>query len=91
VTFVGQAAAASSNITISSTAYLAGGPSFVLTWNATAGATYSVLKTNVLSGSSANWPPIVTGYPVGGAAGGALSYTDTPANIGSAYYRISSP
>ncbi|HTQ49574.1 MAG TPA: hypothetical protein VMJ12_02605 [Candidatus Acidoferrales bacterium] len=91
VTFVGQAVAVSSNITISSAAYLSGGPSFVLTWNATAGATYSVLKTDILGVSSSNWPPLVAGYPVGGAAGGPLSYTDTTVNLGSAYYRVRSP
>lgn len=90
VTFVGQATAPA-NITISSTSYDPGGPSFVLTWNSTAGATYSVLKTNVLDGSSINWPTIITGYPAGGAGGSPLSYTDTTANIGSAYYRVSSP
>ena len=91
VTFAGQANTTSSNITISSTSYLPAGPSFVFTWNATAGATYSVLKTNVLGGSVTNWPAIVTGYPIGGAAGGPLSYTDTTATVSPAYYRVSSP
>jgi len=90
-TFVGQGYVASSNITISSTSDLPGGPSFVLTWNATAGATYSVLKTNVLGGSVTNWPAMVTSYPAGGAVGGPLSYTDTTATVGPAFYRVSSP
>ncbi len=91
VTFVGQDEVASTNITISSASYIPGEPSFVLTWNATASATYSVLKTNVLNGSATNWPAIVTGYPEGGAAGGPLSYTDTTATVSPAFYRVSSP
>jgi hypothetical protein len=91
VTFVGQDEVASTNITISSASYIPGGSSFVLTWNATAGATYSVLKTNVLEGSATNWPAIVTGYLEGGAAGGPLSYTDTTATVSPAFYRVSSP
>jgi glucuronoarabinoxylan endo-1,4-beta-xylanase len=92
VTFVGLGSGGvSPNIVISSTAYISSGPSFVLSWNATAGATYSVRKTNVLNGSSINWPAIVTNYPAGGAAGGPLSYTDTPATFGPAFYRVSSP
>jgi glucuronoarabinoxylan endo-1,4-beta-xylanase len=90
VTFAGQVTAPA-NITISGTSYNPDGPAFVLIWNSTPGATYSVLKTNVLDGSSANWPPIITGYPVGGATGGPISYTDTTANVDSAYYRVSSP
>jgi hypothetical protein len=78
-------------IVISSTAYNAGGPSFVLTWQATAGATYSVLKTNVINGSSSTWPVIKTNYPPGGAAGGPLSYTDAPTTISPAFYRVRSP
>ena len=91
VTFVGQNNVASSNITISSASYISEGPSFVLTWNATAGATYSVLKTNSLGGSTSDWPVIVTGYPPGGAAGGPLSYTDVTATVSPAFYRVSSP
>jgi glucuronoarabinoxylan endo-1,4-beta-xylanase len=92
VTFVGQSVTIPSpNIIPSGTAYLPSASAFVLTWNATAGATYSVLKTNVLSGSSANWPAIVTGYPAGGAVGGPLSYTDTTATASTAYYRVRSP
>jgi glucuronoarabinoxylan endo-1,4-beta-xylanase len=92
VTFVGQSAGVpSSNIVISGTTYLPSGSGFVLTWNATAGASYSVLKTNVLSGSSTNWPAIVTGYPTDGAAGGPLSYTDTTATVSPAFYRVRSP
>jgi len=91
VTFVGQSYAAPSSITISNVSYNPSGPAFVLTWNSTSGATYSVLKTNVLGGSATNWPAIVKGYPVGGATGGPLSYTDTTATISPAFYKISSP
>ena len=87
----GQSIGVSSNIVISSLAAKPGTSSFVLTWNSTAGATYSVLKTNVITGSSANWPVIVNGYPPGGAVGGPLSYTDTTATISPAYYRVRSP
>ncbi len=90
VTFVGQGNVAPS-IIISSTSYNPGGPSFVLTWNSTASATYSVHKTNVLGGSAVSWPAIVTGYPVGGALGGPLSYTDITATVSPAFYRVSSP
>ena len=89
VTFVGQASA-SSNIIISGAAYQPGGH-FVLTWNSTAGTTYSVLKTNILGSPSANWPAIITGYPTGGATGGPLSYTDTTATATPAFYRVKSP
>jgi glucuronoarabinoxylan endo-1,4-beta-xylanase len=91
VTFVGQGYVASSNITISSTSRIASGPSFALIWNSTVGATYSVLKTNVLDGPLINWPVMVTGYPAGGAAGGPLSYTDATATVSPAFYRVSSP
>ncbi len=94
--FPGQIVAASTNIilpsiTISSPVYISNGHSFILTWNSTSGATYSVLKTNVMGSPSANWPAIVTGYPTGGAAGGSLSYTDTTAIATPAFYRIKSP
>ena len=83
----------STNITISGASYLPSGPSFVLTWNATAGASYSVLKTNTLVGTPANyWPAIVMGYPgTNGATGGPLSYTDTTATVSPAFYRVTSP
>jgi hypothetical protein len=80
-----------SSIVISGTQFNPSGPSFVLTWTATAGATYSVYKTNVITGSSANWPVIKANYPVGGAAGGPLSYTDTTTTISPAFYRVSRP
>jgi hypothetical protein len=94
--FPGQIVAASTNIiipsiTISSPVYITNGHSFVLTWNSTSGATYSVLKTNVLGNPSANWPAIITGYPTGGAAGGPLSYTDATATVSPAFYRVLSP
>ena len=91
VTFAGQGYVPSSNITISNASYFSGGPAFVLTWNSTAGATYSVFKTNVLGGPIINWPAIVTGYPAGGAAAGLLSYTDATATVNPAFYRVSSP
>lgn len=91
VTFAGQGYVAPSSITISKVSYNATVPAFVLTWNSTIGATYSVLSTNILGVSSTNWPVLVTGYPPGGAAGGPLSYTDTTATTGSTFYRVSSP
>lgn len=83
----------STNITISSASYFPSGPSFVLTWNATAGASYDVLKTNTLVGAAANyWTVIATNYPgTNGAIGGPLSYTDTTATVSPAFYRVSSP
>ena len=91
VTFVGQGYAAPTSITISNVSYDPSGPAFVLTWNSTPGATYSVLRTNVLGVPPAPWPMMVTGYPAGGAAGGPLSYTDTTATISPAFYEVSSP
>jgi glucuronoarabinoxylan endo-1,4-beta-xylanase len=91
VTFVGQSDVVPGSISISTVSYNPIVPGFVLTWNSMAGATYSVLKTNILDGSTTNWPAIVTGYPAGGAAGGSLSFTDTTANAGSAFYRVTSP
>ncbi len=91
VTFVGQGSVAPSSITISNAFYDPTTPAFVLTWNSTAGATYSVFKTNVLGGSVSNWPVVVTGYPLGGATGSSLSYTDTTATVSPAFYRVSSP
>jgi glucuronoarabinoxylan endo-1,4-beta-xylanase len=91
VTFVGQGYVAPASITISNVSYNPTAPAFVLTWNSTTWATYSVFRTNVLGGSSTNWPVLVTGYPPGGAAGGPLSYTDTTATAGAAFYRVSSP
>ncbi|HUA67933.1 MAG TPA: carbohydrate binding domain-containing protein [Candidatus Saccharimonadales bacterium] len=91
VTFVGQGYMAPTSISVSNVSYNPAVPAFVLTWDSTAGATYSVLKTNVLDGSTANWPAIITGYPAGGATGGSLSYTDTTATAGSAFYRVTSP
>jgi hypothetical protein len=76
----------STNIVISGIAAHPAG-TFVLTWNSTAGATYSVLKSGVLSAST-SWPAIVTNYPAGGAIGGPLSYTDTTATAGPAFYRV---
>ena len=91
VTFAGQGYVPPSSITISSASFNPGESAFVLTWNSTAGATYSVLKTNVLGGSAANWPVIVTGYPAVGTLGGPLSYTDTTTTLNPAFYRVSSP
>jgi glucuronoarabinoxylan endo-1,4-beta-xylanase len=91
VSFVGEGYVAPASITISNVLYNPTTPAFVLTWNSTAGATYSVYSTNTLGASGTNWPVLVTGYPPGGAAGGPLSYTDTTATAGSAFYRVSSP
>ncbi len=91
VTFAGQGYVASTNITISNVAYDPGTPAFILTWNSTAGATYSVFRTNVLDGFASPWPVIATGYPAGGASGGPLSYTDTTASVSPAFYQVSSP
>ena len=89
VTFVGQEYAAPTNITISSALF--NGNAFVLTWNSVAGATYSALKTNLLTGPATNWPAILTGYPAGGAAGGWLSYTDATVSAAPSFYRVGSP
>jgi glucuronoarabinoxylan endo-1,4-beta-xylanase len=91
VTFVGQGSVTPSSITISNVSYNPSGPAFVLTWNSTPGATYSVFRTNVLGVSAAQWPVMITGYPSGGANGGSLSYTDTTATLSPAFYRVSSP
>ena len=89
VTFVGQAFVAPFNISVMP------GPvnrsALVLHWNSVAGASYSVLKTNRLSGIETNWPVLQTGYPAGGAAGGSLSYTDATVNASPAYFRLRSP
>jgi glucuronoarabinoxylan endo-1,4-beta-xylanase len=91
VTFAGQGYVAPTSITISNVSYNPATPAFVLTWNSTAGATYSVFRTNALVAPAAQWPVMVTGYPVGGATGGSLSYTDTTATFSPAFYRVSSP
>lgn len=91
VTFAGQASAAPAHIIITEVFHDPTRSAFVLTWNATEGAKYSVFKTNVLNASAANWPAIVTGYPANGAAAGPLSYTDTAATTTPAFYRVSSP
>ncbi len=91
VTFAGQGYVAPTSITISNVSYDPLTPAFVLTWNSTAGATYSVFRTNVLGVPAAQWPVIITGYPAGGATGGSLSYTDTTATVSPAFYRVSSP
>jgi len=92
VTFVGQEYVAPPGITISGAAF--NGSGLVLTWNSYAGATYSVLQTNVLAGGPAtNWAALITGYPAGGAVNGTLSYTDTTATMsgGQSFYQVSSP
>jgi glucuronoarabinoxylan endo-1,4-beta-xylanase len=89
VTFVGQAWSVSTNIVISSATCK--NQAFVLTWNATPGAIYSVLRTNGLAGAAANWPAVITGYPPGGAPAGSLSYTDTTATASQYFYRVTSP
>jgi glucuronoarabinoxylan endo-1,4-beta-xylanase len=89
VTFVGQAYAVSTNIVISSATCK--NHAFVLTWNATPGAIYSVLKTNVLAGAATNWPAVITSYPPGGATAGSLSYTDATVTASQNFYRVTSP
>jgi len=89
VTFVGQAYTIPANIFISSAIY--SNQTFVLTWNTTPGATYSVFKTNQLTGTATNWPVIATGYPAGGAAAGSISYTDAAAAATQSFYRVTSP
>jgi glucuronoarabinoxylan endo-1,4-beta-xylanase len=91
VSFVGRGFIPPTNIAISSVSYNPSASALVLTWNSTAGATYSVYKTNQTSGSRAIWPIFVTGYPSGGAAGTQLSCTDTTATARSGFYRVSSP
>lgn len=89
VTFVGQAAAAPTNLAILRAAF--NGNAFVLSWNSVAGATYSVLKTNVLAGPASHWPALAAGYPAGGAAGGLLSLTDAAVSVAPTFYRVRSP
>jgi len=89
VTFVGQAYTTPANINISSTIY--SNKTFVLTWNVTLGAIYSVFKTHQLTGTTTNWPAIATGYPVGGAAAGSINYTDAAAAAIQSFYRVTSP
>jgi O-glycosyl hydrolase len=92
VTFVGQGYVVPPGITISNAVFNASG--LVLTWNSYAGATYSVLQTNVLTGAPAgNWTALITKYPVGGAVNGSLSYTDTTATMGAGqnFYQVRSP
>jgi hypothetical protein len=89
VTFVGQAYSVPTNIVISSVTYT--NQEFVLTWNTTPRAIYSVFKTNVLSGAVTNWPEITTDYPFGGAAAGSISYTDTTISATQSFYRVTSP
>lgn len=66
----------------------------VITWNASVGYSYSVLKTNALGTATAptsSWPVVATGYPFAGSLGTSLSWTDTTATASSSFYRISSP
>ena len=67
ITFVGQGYVPPSSITISSASFNPGGPAFVLTWNSTAGATYSVFKTNVLGGAVASLAGDGNGLSCGGS------------------------
>ena len=88
VTFVGKAFLPF-NLAISGSP--PSGSGLVLSWSSVSGASYSVLKGNLLSGSFTNWAAIVTGYPKGGAASSALSYTDAAVNMPPDFYRIRSP
>lgn len=65
--------------------------SAILTWSCQPGYTYTVLKTNILSGPYTNWPVLVSGYPLGFATGSSISYTDAAASTAPAYYLIQSP
>jgi glucuronoarabinoxylan endo-1,4-beta-xylanase len=89
VTFVGQTNAAPSNIMVSGAAFNTN--SLVLSWYSVAGATYSILKTNVLSRTANKWSDIETDYPKGGAMGGWLSYTDVTVGVSPKFFRVSSP
>lgn len=62
----------------------------VLSWPATAGATYSIYRTNNLESAVSNWTQITTGFPSGGAPGGTIYYTDQPSGSVE-FYKISSP
>jgi hypothetical protein len=64
------------------------GGDFTFNFPAIQGATYSVFK----SADLVQWTNLVTGYPPGGAPTNAtLSFTDTNAHGGQAYYRLGSP
>jgi glucuronoarabinoxylan endo-1,4-beta-xylanase len=91
VTFVGQGYVAPSSIAISNAAF--GSSGLVLTWNSSAGSSYSVLKANGAAPPISNWTAIVTSYPPGGAGNGWLSYTDTTVTTagGPGFYRVRSP
>jgi glucuronoarabinoxylan endo-1,4-beta-xylanase len=89
VTFVGQGYAVSTNIVISSATCK--NHAFVLTWNATPGAAYSILRTNILTGAASHWTAVISGYPPGGAPAGSLSYTDATATASKNFYRVTSP
>jgi len=63
------------------------GGSFTLRWNSVAKATYTIQKSSDMT----HWKVVGTGFPNGGASGGALDYTDTAAGDGASFYRICSP
>jgi hypothetical protein len=60
---------------------------FTVKWNSSPGYTYTVQRSSDMSG----WTSLVRGYPVGGATGTSVSYTDTNAPPAHALYRVSSP
>jgi len=64
------------------------GTNIVITWGSVSGATYNVLRTNVLKAPTANWPALTNGYS---GSGSSLSYTDTTAAATMNFYRVSSP
>lgn len=90
VTFAGQGIVPT-NIVITQASYNPAASTFVLTWNATPGATYTIYNTKSVSGPSPTWNVLTSGYPHGGAVAGPLSYTNTTATNRSTFYRISSP
>ena len=59
---------------------------FSITWNAIAGKTYTV---KVKFSLNDQWIPIETGYPIGGATGATVTYSDTGAAFNAqAFYQI---
>ncbi len=76
-------------ITISNITKNGGG--VTLTWNSSAGSTYSVLRNGNLTDAVSSWSTITSGYPGGGAAGGPLSFTDPTPPAGASFYIITRP
>lgn len=62
----------------------------ILSWQSTAGVTYSIYRTNSLTAPTLSWKQIVTSFPAGGAAGGTIFYTDKPSGD-LEFYQVTSP